>query len=96
MSFEALTNPDLLELWDTETENDVRDLILAEFKKIHASYIYNLNKGFRDKTPQDLNTMSVLNDKIITSLKVEVVCVIASNFKPSRLSDEIKNLISKK
>lgn len=51
-----------------KTQEKEIELLLAEFKKIHASYIYNLNKGFRDKTSQDLNTMSVLNDKIISLL----------------------------
>jgi hypothetical protein len=49
MSFEALTNPDLLELWDTETENDVRDLILAEFKK-RKLFPDNFIKQWEDDT----------------------------------------------
>jgi acyl-CoA thioester hydrolase len=61
------------------------DLIFVdvEIEKISAASIQMQQKIF-------------LNNKVITNLKVEIVCVNASNFKPSRLSDEIKNLISKK
>lgn len=54
----------------------------VEVDEINAASISMRQKIYRD-------------DKILSSLKVEIVCVDSRNFKPCRISDEIKNLIYK-
>lgn len=37
-----------------------------------------------------------LDEKLLTTLKVEIVCINSVNSRPSRISEKIKNLICKK
>jgi len=54
-----------------KTQEKEIELLLAQYKTVNASYINNLNQGFRDKAAQDLTTMADLNDRI-TSLLLSV------------------------
>jgi hypothetical protein len=54
-----------------KTQEKEIELLLTQYKTINASYINNLNQGFRDKAAQDLTTMADLNDRI-TSLLLSV------------------------
>jgi len=51
-----------------KTQEKEIELLLAQYKTVNASYINNLNQGFRDKAEQDLTTMADLNDRITSLL----------------------------
>lgn len=51
-----------------KTQEKEIELLLAQYKTVNASYINNLNQGFRDKATQDLTTMADLNDRITSLL----------------------------
>lgn len=51
-----------------KTQEKEIELLLAQYKTVNASYINNLNQGFRDKATQDLNTLTDLNDRIFSLL----------------------------
>jgi len=51
-----------------KTQEKEIELLLAQYKTVNASYINNLNQGFRDKATQDLNTLADLNDRIFSLL----------------------------
>ena len=41
-----------------------------------------------------MNQKIICNDKVLTKLRVEITCVNSNNFKPSRISEEIKNKLN--
>ena len=51
-----------------KTQEKEIELLLSQYKTVNASYINNLNQGFRDKATQDLNTLADLNDRIFSLL----------------------------
>ena len=51
-----------------KTQEKEIELLLAQYKTVNASYINNLNQGFRDKAAQQLPTMADLNDRITSLL----------------------------
>lgn len=51
-----------------KTQEKEIELLLAQYKIVNASYINNLNQGFRDKAAQDLTTLTNLNNRIISLL----------------------------
>lgn len=51
-----------------KTQEKEIELLLAQYKIVNASYINNLNQGFRDKADQDLTTLTNLNNRIISLL----------------------------
>lgn len=51
-----------------KTQEKEIELLLAQYKTVNASYINNLNQGFRDKATHDLNTLTDLNDRIFSLL----------------------------
>lgn len=58
-----------------KTQEKEIELLLAQYKTVNASYINNLNQGFRDKAAQDLTTMADLNDRItslLSSIRQEI------------------------
>jgi len=58
-----------------KTQEKEIEILLAQYKTVNASYINNLNQGFRDKANQNLTTMADLNDRItslLTSIRQEI------------------------
>ena len=58
-----------------KTQEKEIEILLAQYKTVNASYINNLNQGFRDKAAQDLTTMADLNDRItslLSSIRQEI------------------------
>lgn len=58
-----------------KTQEKEIELLLMQYKTVNASYINNLNQGFRDKAAQDLTTMADLNDRItslLSSIRQEI------------------------
>ena len=51
-----------------KTQEKEIELLLSQYKTVNASYINNLNQGFRDKAAQQLPTMADLNDRITSLL----------------------------
>lgn len=51
-----------------KTQEKEIELLLAQYKTVNASYINNLNQGFRNNAAQDLTTMADLNDRITSLL----------------------------
>ena len=69
-----------------KTQEKEIELLLIQYKTVNASYINNLNQGFRDKSAQDLSTMADLNDRI-TSLLSSVREEISSIY-PKGISNQ--------
>ena len=58
-----------------KTQEKEIEILLTQYKTVNASYINNLNQGFRDKATQDLTTMADLNDRItslLSSIRQEI------------------------